>query len=98
RPAAAANAWHCASAPARPPRFAPSPLPALVTKNDIGCGGCCAGGCARTSTVGMAAMHDRTVIRIVCILHLQVRCASRGRAVPDSSARQDFDVGPLLHD
>src|SRR5215831_17252078 len=39
RPAAAASAWQCASAPWRPPRFAPSPLPALVTKNDIGGGG-----------------------------------------------------------
>src|SRR5688572_10946345 len=36
-PAALASAWQCASAPASPPRFAPSPLPTLVTKNDIGC-------------------------------------------------------------
>ncbi len=38
-PAAVASAWQCASAPAKPPRFAPSPLPTLVTKNDIGGGG-----------------------------------------------------------
>ena len=34
-PAAAARVWQILSAPARPPRFAPLPDPALVTKNDI---------------------------------------------------------------
>src|SRR6266850_1079204 len=43
-PTAAASVWQCRSAPAIPPRFAPLPDPTLVTKNDIGCGGC-AGGC-----------------------------------------------------
>src|SRR5215470_19549259 len=32
-PAACASVWHCWSAPARPPRSAPFPEPALVTKN-----------------------------------------------------------------
>src|SRR5262249_1624398 len=63
RPAAAASAWQWASAPARPPRFAPSLLPTLVTKNDIGCGVGCAGGCASTSAVGMAATPVRRIIR-----------------------------------
>src|SRR4051812_12488086 len=39
-----------------PPRLAPSPFPALVTKKDIGCGGACCGGCARTTAAGSAAM------------------------------------------
>src|SRR5580698_7132412 len=43
-PAATASAWQCASAPASPPRLAPSPLPALVTKKLIGIGGACGGG------------------------------------------------------
>src|SRR5262245_45473327 len=34
-PAAAARFWQILSAPARPPRFAPLPDPALVMKNDI---------------------------------------------------------------
>src|SRR5690606_4736393 len=45
---AAASVWQWASAPARPPRLPPSPLPMLVTKKLIGacgpCGCCC--GCA----------------------------------------------------
>ena len=36
RPAAAASVWQCASAPAKPPRLPPSPLPTLVTKKLIG--------------------------------------------------------------
>src|SRR6188472_2015518 len=36
-PAAFASIAQFASAPARPPMFAPSPLPTLVTKNDMGC-------------------------------------------------------------
>src|SRR5215510_1804180 len=39
RPAAAPSCWQCASAPARPPKLAPSFLPTLVTKKLIGCGG-----------------------------------------------------------
>ena len=39
-PAVAASVWQCLSAPARPPKSAPLPLPALVTKKLIGdCGG-----------------------------------------------------------
>src|SRR5688572_25641356 len=34
-PAAAASVWHCLSAPASPPRFAPLPGPALVMKKLI---------------------------------------------------------------
>src|SRR5436190_20150093 len=34
------------SAPAMPPRSAPLPEPALVMKNDIGCGGAAGGCCA----------------------------------------------------
>src|SRR5690606_32841961 len=34
-PTAAAKRWHCASAPARPPRLPPKPRPVLVTKNVI---------------------------------------------------------------
>src|SRR5262247_1122630 len=34
-PTAAASLWQCASAPARPPKFAPLPGPALVTKKVI---------------------------------------------------------------
>src|SRR5690349_17734214 len=34
-PAALASCWQCLSAPARPPRSAPLPEPALVTKNVI---------------------------------------------------------------
>ena len=40
-PAAAASVWQCASAPARPPRSAPLPGPALVMKNPS-CGACAA--------------------------------------------------------
>src|SRR5690242_6853827 len=36
-PAALASALQCASAPSSPPRFAPLPLPALVTKNVMSC-------------------------------------------------------------
>jgi hypothetical protein len=39
-PAAAANFAQCASAPASPPSFAPSPPPTDVTKNVIGAGAC----------------------------------------------------------
>jgi hypothetical protein len=42
-PDAAARCAQCASAPSNPPRFAPSPLPTLVTKKDIGAGGAAAG-------------------------------------------------------
>src|SRR4051795_5062378 len=38
-PAAVARVWQMRSAPAMPPRSAPLPDPALVTKNDIGGGG-----------------------------------------------------------
>src|SRR5260221_1872538 len=67
RPAAAASAWQCASAPAMPPRFAPSPLPALVTKKDIGCGGGCCGGCASSIADGIAATDATISIRTGCI-------------------------------
>src|SRR5205823_3263185 len=40
-PAAFASDWQCASAPSRPPRLAPLPVPVLVTKNvtsfGVGC-------------------------------------------------------------
>src|SRR5689334_20545868 len=70
RPAAAASDWQCASAPASPPRFAPSPFPTLVTKKDIGCGGaCCAGcgGCATATTAGNAAIAATTTRRVQVI-------------------------------
>jgi len=38
RPAPAASIWQCASAPAIPPRLAPLPGPALVTKNVMSAG------------------------------------------------------------
>src|SRR3989441_12492855 len=45
-PAALASAWQCASAPSRPPRSAPLPLPTLVTKTVMLA--CCA--CAVNAT------------------------------------------------
>src|SRR3954468_18645033 len=45
-PAAVPRVWQMRSAPAMPPRSAPLPDPALVTKNDIGCGGAAGGCCA----------------------------------------------------
>src|SRR4051812_19448821 len=61
-PDAAASSVQRASAPANPPRFAPSPLPELVMKNDIGAGGCCgAGVCAGAGFCASAALdHAHT--------------------------------------
>src|SRR3954463_16324496 len=55
-PAASARDWHCRSAPSKPPRSAPLPSPALVTKNVMlgACGGgCCV--CPADATSIMAA-------------------------------------------
>jgi len=61
-PAAAASRWHCASAPARPPRSPPLPISLLVMKKVMACGGagCCARaneGASRTSNVDPAMRH-----------------------------------------
>src|SRR5262249_23166654 len=54
-PAAAARSWQCLSAPARPPSFAPSPDPALVTKKVMLA--CCA--CAPRPSASSAAEASR---------------------------------------
>ena len=63
-PAAAASIWQCASAPASPPRFPPSPGPTLVTKNPIGA--CCAsailGLVASVSNATTATMQNILIV------------------------------------
>ncbi len=63
-----ASFWQWASAPARPPRFAPSPMPTLVMKKDIGGGGAfCAAGCwARRGS----AARVRNMVFIVSLMSL----------------------------
>src|SRR3954470_18523388 len=66
-PAAVASVWQMRSAPAMPPRSAPLPEAALVTKNDIGCGGA-AGGCcavARNEPPASAIATATTSVRAV---------------------------------
>src|SRR5258708_40102339 len=72
-PTVAASFWQWASAPSRPPRSAPLPGPALVTKKVMlgACGGCCCA-CAippKASSVTEASMAKRNEL---CILVLPV--------------------------
>src|SRR3954454_2003225 len=69
-PAAVPRLWQMRSAPAMPPRSAPLPEPALVTKNYIGCGaaagGCCAS--ARYEPPETARMKPATNERAILVI------------------------------
>src|SRR3954471_779001 len=69
-PAAVASVWQMRSAPAMPPRSAPLPEPALVTKNDIGCAAA-AGGCgavARYEPAVTARANPATSVRTILVI------------------------------
>src|SRR5580698_8067701 len=55
RPAACASSWQWLSAPAMPPRLAPLPMPALVTKKVVAVAWACAGCAAIKARQAVAA-------------------------------------------
>src|SRR5437763_14785135 len=84
-PALFASALQCASAPSRPPRSAPLPLPTLVTKNVMpACWACTPA--VRPSPVNAAAANNRSPIllaigvlanRLVEFLSISAACHMR---------------------
>src|SRR6185369_11702615 len=67
-PAACASCWQCASAPARPPRSAPLPGPALVMKNVMLF--CCAGTLPLIASAITAtdANTDKRIAEVISVL------------------------------
>src|SRR5688572_27342588 len=59
-PAAVASVWQCASAPLMPPKFAPLPLPVLVTKKVMRVAVCAAGVCAGAETLSISSAGTRS--------------------------------------
>src|SRR5215472_16863978 len=62
-PAEAARSWQCLSAPASPPRSAPLPTPALVTKNVMRA--CCACALAPSRTSAVEALRQRRAVVVM---------------------------------
>src|SRR4051812_35293774 len=86
-PAFWAKVWHCRSAPSNPPRSAPLPSPALVTKN-VMLGACGGGCCARpTDTTSVIAATDEIMaqhfVRGIGILSYQGVHATHWHACPE---------------
>src|SRR6185503_11855040 len=77
-PAFCASALQCASAPSRPPRSAPLPLPTLVTKNDMGpfaaaFFSCACAPKASSSAAATIVSFMQTSPRVECLLTSRTR-------------------------
>src|SRR5207248_4453899 len=87
-PAALASALQCASAPSSPPRFAPFPLPVLVTKNVMSCFSppCCMAEHAANARVAAATSAVRFISppqeRVVGAPTIAPRAPTEGRRAP----------------